>query len=181
MVALGGGADRFAIGDLRRLGVHVQAAIGEFLQDESKVQFADAVDDHFVGLPVGMPAERWILLGKLGELERELGFVAAGLGRDRQPVHRRRESQRPEVHVVQGMVVVQHVVGVNLLDLGDRADVAGDDLGGLAMLLALQMEDVAELDRFFVLPDVDLRLARAFSLVDAEDGQLADVRDRSSP
>ena len=91
----------------------------------------------------------------------ELLLVAARLGRDGQAVHRRRERQRLEVDAVQRVVVVQHVVGVDLLDLRDRADVAGDDLVGLLVLLALQVEDVAELDRLLVVADEDLRLPGA--------------------
>ena len=91
----------------------------------------------------------------------DLLLVAARFGRDRQAVHRRGERQRLEVHAVERVIVVQHVVGVDVLDLGHRADVAGDDLVGFLVLLALQMEDVAELDRLFVVADEDLRLPGA--------------------
>ncbi len=108
-------------------------------------------------------------------------LIAARFGRDRQAEHRRRESQRAQMHAVQRMIIVQHVVGVDLLDLGHRADVAGDDLIRLAMFLALQMEDVAELDRLFVVPDVHLRLARSI-FPDARGRPPACRRtDRSSP
>ena len=154
------GGDRFAVGDLGRLGIDVQAAVVQLFQNQPQVQFAQAVDDHFVRLAVGGPSEGGIFLGDFGQLAGDFLLVAAGLGRDGQAEHRRGKRQRLQVHVVQRVIVVQHVVGVNLLDLGHRADVAGDDSVGFAVLLALEMEDVAELDRFFVVADEDLRVGR---------------------
>jgi hypothetical protein len=95
------------------------------------VQFAQAVDDHFVGLAVGVPAEGGVFLGHLRQHAGDLLLVAAGIGGDGQAVHRRGEVQRLEMHAVERMVVVQDVAGVDFFDLGDGADVAGDDLRGL--------------------------------------------------
>ena len=113
---------------------------------------------------------------RLGEGGADFLFVAAGFGRDGQAVHRRGIHHRPQVNAVQIVVVVEHVAEVDGVDLGDGADFAGDELLGFAVVLALDVEDVAELDGLFVVADVDLGVGRAFALVDAEDGQLADER-----
>ena len=81
-----------------------------------------------------------------------------------------------KVNAVQRVVIVQHIVGVDVLDLRHRADVAGDDLRDLAVLLALEMKDVPQLDRLLVMPDEDLRLPGDLPLVHAEDRELADER-----
>ena len=57
VMAFGVGLDRFAIGDLRRLGVDVQAAILQLLQHQPQMQLADAVDDDLVRLAIGVPFE----------------------------------------------------------------------------------------------------------------------------
>ena len=40
------------------------------------------------------------------------------------------------------MIIVQHVVGVNLLDLRYRPDIPRDDRVGFLVILALQMKDM---------------------------------------
>ena len=62
--------DRLAVGDLRRLGVDVQAAVVQLLQHQPQVQFADAVDDHLVRLAVGVPFEGRVFLGDLRQQRR---------------------------------------------------------------------------------------------------------------
>ena len=70
VMALGVGGDRFAVGDLGRLGVHVDAAVLQLLQDQAQVQLAQAVDDHLVGLAVLVPFEGGVFLGQLGRARR---------------------------------------------------------------------------------------------------------------
>ena len=162
MMPFGLAGDRLAIGDLWRLGVDVQAAVLQLFQDQPQVHFADAIDDHLVRLAIGVIFERRIFLGEFRQRAGDFLLVAARLGRDRQPVHRRREDIGLQVHAVERMIIVQHIVGVDFFDLRHRADIAGDDLIGLLVLLALQVKHVPELDRFLGVADVDLALPEHF-------------------
>jgi hypothetical protein len=65
---------------------------------------------------------------------------------------------------------------VDFLDLGHRADVAGNDGIDFAMFLALQVENVAEFHGFLGVADDDVSAAGGLALVHAEDGQFADER-----
>ena len=59
-------------------------------------------------------------------------LVAAPLRLDREAVHRHRELERLQVDVVVFGRVVQHGVEVQLLHLGDGADVAGAALRAIS-------------------------------------------------
>ena len=75
---------------------------------------------------------------------------------------------------VERVVVVQDVADVQLVDLRDGADVAGDDAVDLVVRLAVQVEDVAEFHGLLRMADDDLGLAGHDAAVDAEDRQLPD-------
>ena len=64
--------------------------------------------------------------------------------------------ERLQVDVVVLGGVVQHRVEVHLLDLRDRADVARHRLADLDVLLALQLEQVADLEGLAAVADVEL-------------------------
>lgn len=176
VMSLGVHLDRLAIGNLGRLCIDVQASVGELFQDQPQVEFAQAVDDDLVRLAIGVPFERGIFLGNFGQQRRNLLFITACPWCHREPVHGRGESQRLKMHAVQRVIVVQHVVGVDFFDLGDGADVAGDDLVGFLVILPLQVKDVAEFHGLFVVADEDLRVAAAPALVHAEQREFADKR-----
>ena len=53
-----------------------------------------------------------------------------------------REVERREVDLVLVVAVVQHRVEMQVVDLGDRGDVAGDRLLDLDVVLALELEQV---------------------------------------
>ena len=64
-----------------------------------------------------------------GELVQRIGkalLVAAALRLDRDAEHGRRKRHRLQVILVLVVRVVQHGIQVQLVDLGDRADVARD-------------------------------------------------------
>ena len=102
-------------------------------------------------------------------------LVAAALGLDGQAMHRHRKLQRLQVQVIVLGGVVQHRIEVHLVDLGHRADVARHAALNLDVLLALQLEQVAHLERLAPVADVELAVLGDGALVDAEDAHLADV------
>ena len=82
--------------------------------------------------------------------------------------------------------VVEDRVEVDVIDLGDRADISGDPLGDLEGVLALQREQVADLEGLAPVPDEQLAVLGDGALVDAEhaeaphervDGDLEDVSE----
>jgi hypothetical protein len=104
------------------------------------VQLAEAVDDGLVGAGDVLELQARVLVDELGQDLPHPLLVAVALGLDRQAVHRLRERQRREVDVVVLGGVVQHRVEADLVDLGDRGDVAGQRLLHLDVLLALSMK-----------------------------------------
>ena len=70
--------------------------------------------------------------------------------------------------------VVQHRVEVQVVDLGDRGDVARDRLRDLDVVLALELEQVRDLEGLLAVVDEQLRVLLHRALVDAEDAELAD-------
>ena len=73
----------------------------------------------------------------------DLVLVAAALRLDRVGEHRLRERDRRERGYFVALVG-DDVVGVRVLQLGDRAEVAGLQLRHVRLRLALQREQVAE-------------------------------------
>lgn len=71
--------------------------------------------------------------------------------------------------------VVQHGVVVQLVNLGQRADVAGAGAGHLHMALALLQVQVRHLERLAPVAHVELRARADGALVHAHEAELADV------
>ncbi|MCY1289624.1 hypothetical protein D9M70_387230 [compost metagenome] len=71
--------------------------------------------------------------------------------------------------------VVQHGVEAKFIDLGHRADTARAGARHFLRLLALQQQQVRNLERLAALADIELAVARDRALVDAEHGELADI------
>ncbi len=88
------------------------------------MQLAEAVDDRLVGAGDVLELQARVLVDQLGQDLPHALLVAVALGLDRQAVHRLGKGQRREVDVVVLGGVVQHRVEVDLVDLGDRDDVA---------------------------------------------------------
>ena len=111
-------------------------AVLQLLQHDPQVQVGQPRITVSFGLDVVFHRERRVLLGELVQRGAKLLLLVAGR------FHRRpnigfREGERREVDVVLVVAVVQHGVEVQLVDLRDRGDVAGDRLRHLDMLLAL--------------------------------------------
>ena len=71
------------------LDLHLVAAL-EPLAEQVQVQLAHAGEHHLLGLGIVLQVDGAVLFGDLVERAGELGFVAAGLGRDGEADHRRR-------------------------------------------------------------------------------------------
>jgi hypothetical protein len=130
----------------------------------------------------GLVRLRVVLEAKAGVLGHQLVqhvghflLVAALFRLHRQAEHRDRQLERPRVDVRVARRIVQDVVELDLVDLGDRADVAGHRFGHLDLRLAPEQVEVARLDRFAAFADVELRARRDAPLVDAEYREPADV------
>ena len=75
------------------------------------------------------------------ETAGDLLFVAARLGLDGQAEHRRGKRRRRQLRCAG--VIADRVADVQIIDLGDGEDVAGDRLGDVAVLAALHEQQPA--------------------------------------
>ena len=111
----------------------------------------------------------------LARPDRDLGLVVAGLGLDGARDHRDRELDRPDAELRDGGVAadVAHGVGdVQVVELGDGHDVAGDRLVDFFLLLALEHVDVPGLGGLAA-PQIDER--RVGGEPPAQDAQVAEL------
>ena len=143
--------DRLEVGDVRHVGVHLHLVpVLEPLLDDIQVQVAHPRDHQLVRLGVAADREGRVLVGDLGQSGRDLGLVVARLGLDGPRDHRNRELDRPDPELRDGRVaadVADRVGDVQVVELGDGHDVAGDRLVDFLLLLALEHVDVAGLGR----------------------------------
>ena len=159
------------------MGLHLHAvALAHALQQHAQVKLAHAVEHGLVHRGVVLDAHARVLGGELVQGVGEALLVAAALRLDRESEHRRREGDRLQVVLVLLVRVMQHCIQVQLLHLGDRADVPG--LGGrdLARLLAQEAVEVRDLDGFAPVADEELAARTHRALVHAQHPELADVR-----
>ena len=80
------------------------------------------------------------------------------------------------MNLVLVMRVVQHRIEVDFLDLGDRGDVAGNRLVDFDVVLALELEQMPDLERLLAVVDQQLRILLHRALIDTEHRELADER-----
>ena len=135
-----GAADRLAERDLRRVVQHVDAELRlEPAHLHVEVRLAHAVDHGLVRLLVPLDPERRVLLAQAREPGRELVLVALGRGLDRVGEQRLRQLDGRQGR--RRVLRRPGVAGVCVLQLRDRADVAGRHLrDGLVVLAALGEE-----------------------------------------
>jgi hypothetical protein len=122
------------------------------------------------------PHARVLHLELVQHVEEPL-LVALLLRLDRDRMHRRREFERAQANVVLVVRVVQDGVEFHLVDLRDGADVAGHERIDLHVFLALELEEVPDLEGALAVADEELRVLADRALVHAEHSDLADVRD----
>ena len=135
-------ADRLEVRHARRvqLDVHPEAALDAFERDLD-VHLAHAREDLLAGLLVAAEPEGRIFLGEPADRARHLLLVALRLRRHGEAHHRLGEAEVDGLDV--DVLVEQQVAGLRLLQLRDRADVAGAEVLAGRVLLALQLEQRA--------------------------------------
>ena len=177
VMTFGRARDRLAIGNARRVRLAAHAvALAHAIEQHAQMQIAHAVEHGLVQARVMLDAHARIFGDELVQSVRELLFFAAPLGLDREPGHRRRERDRLQVIVVLVVRVVQHRVEVQLVDLRHRADVAGNRVRDLRVLLALQLVQVRDLERLARIADEQLRAGAHRALMHAKHAEPADER-----
>ncbi len=127
-VGLGRLADRLLVGHARRvqLDLGAEAALHP-LDDHLDVDLGEAGDDLLAGLRVAVDVEGRVLLGQPPHRRRRLLLVPLRLRLVGERHHRRRQVERREGDL--GLLLAEDVAGPGLLQLRDRADVPGAQLG----------------------------------------------------
>ncbi len=144
------------------------------LDRDLDVHLAHPGEQLLPGLRVAAQPQRRILLGEPAERLRDLVLVALRLRRDREAHHRLGEADRRRLEIVLG--VDEHVAGLHVLQLRDRADVARAEAVRLLVLLALHRHQRAEpLLRVVAVVD-ERRVGLHLAGVDAEDRDAAGER-----
>ena len=138
--------DGFTVGDLGGLEHSLDLVLAlELGHQDGELHVASARDDEFLGFGVVAIGEGGVFLVQLDETGRDLILGALDLGVDGHLVHR-----LVVAHALDLDSLARHAEGIAVLDggeLGEDADVAAADLGGLSVVLALREEHVAELFR----------------------------------
>ena len=138
------------------------------------MQLAEAVDHGLVGAGHVLELQARVFVDQLGQDLPHPLFVAVALGLDRQAVHRLGKRQRREVDVVVLGGVVQHRVEADLVDLGDRGDVARQRLRDFDVVLALEHEQSPDLEGLSAIADVQQAVLGDRALVHPEHAEPAD-------
>ena len=167
-VGLGRPADRLLVGDARRvqLDLGAEAALHP-LDDHLDVDLGQPGDDLLAGLRVAVHVEGRVLLAQPPHRRGGLLLVALRLRLVGEGHHRRRQVERREGDRL--LALAEHVAGLGLLQLGDRADVAGAELVDGCQLVAERPAELA--DPLLLVPgDVDdLGVGAQRAPVDAEE------------
>ena len=116
-----------------QLGLHVEAAL-QLADEHIHLHIAGAGEDHLVGLAVVDHGEGGVFLVQAGQALGDLILLAAGLGHDGHGVAGLGEGDILQCHDLTG--VAQGIAGLDLIHLGDGADVAAGELLDLGGLLA---------------------------------------------
>ncbi|CAG9274992.1 hypothetical protein PUN4_940040 [Paraburkholderia unamae] len=176
-VALGLAAYRLAPRDRGRARDHVEfVLIGEPLQHIAQMQFAQPAHHGFVGSFGVIDLQARVFGSELLQHFPHALFVAGARRFDGEAVNRIRKLGRREVDVAVLGGVVQHGVEGDVVGLGHRADIARPGALHLHMLLALQHEQMRDLERLPRVADIKLAVARDGALMNAKHGHLADIR-----
>ena len=126
------------------------------------------------GLRVAAHLDRRILLAEPAQAGSHLLLVALGLRRNREAHHRLRETDLRQLDLALG--VEEHVARLRLLELRDGADVALAELGYLRVVLALQVEQLADPLFRVCAPVDDVRVGLERAVEDPEDVDAARER-----
>ena len=176
MMAFGLAGDGFAIGDARRARFHLDAVLVlQALDVDAQVQVGQAADHGFVGLGFVLDDEAGILLGQLVQRGGQLLLLALVRGFDRQAEHRLGESPVAARWIwSSSWLSCSTASKCSSSTLATAAMSPGIGLVDLDVVLALELEQVADLERLLAVVDEQLRVLLHRALVDAEDAELAD-------
>ena len=139
------------------------------------MNLAQAAHHGFVRLRVVLDAEARILGCDLVQDVGHFLLVAALSGLHREAEHGGGQLERPGVDMRVGGRVVKDVVELDLLDLGDGADVTRNGFVDFGLRLAAQHEEVPCLDRLPSLSDIELGARSEPALMHAKHRQPPDV------
>ena len=143
--AVGLGLDGLAVWDFRLACFDLDlVASFEPFADDLQMQLAHAGDDHLFGLRIQFPVESGVFLADFLQRAGQFPFVAAAFWADGQSDHRRRERDWRQAKFA------QRGAGVQLLDFGDRHNVARPrfvDRFGFGRLHLQQCADLNRLSR----------------------------------
>ena len=171
---LGGDGDRLPVGNGGRTAVEVQVpSTLQLFEHQLEMNLAETAHHGFLAHHVEIDLQAGVLVAEAVKRLGELLFIPVLLRREGKAEDRLRVGRRGQVDEVLLVGVVQHRISVNLLDPGNRADVAGHALGDFALVLALQPKEVGHLEGLAAVADEQLGVRRDPALVDAEDAQLA--------
>lgn len=109
VLAVGLARDRFVICDPWWLGFDVDALVLDALDHQAQMHFSQAMNHQLAGFALEVRFEGRVFLANAGKDRGDLVFVAAGLRDDGEAVQGFWVRQRPVVHVVESVVVVEHV------------------------------------------------------------------------
>ncbi len=151
--------NRLAIGNARRLGIDFQLVLARhFFQLGLQVHLAEAANHRFVAGRMALDDEGRIFHRQLAEDVEESLFVALLLRFDGQPGHRLGKFERHQVDVVLVVRIVQNAIELDLVDLGDGADVTRQQFVDFDGVLALQLVKVGDLERTLAVADEELHV-----------------------
>ena len=164
-------------GNAGRLEQHFDAEAALQLRDRDlDVHLALAGEQQLVGLRIALVLDGAVFFLEAMHRRADLVFVAAALRLDRVRQHRLGKRDLREGDA--GGLVGERVVGLGVLQLGDRAEVAGLDLRHVGGRLALQRDQVAEPLLRALRGVVHRRVRLQAALVDAEHRDAARRTDR---
>jgi len=142
-MALGALGDGFAVGDAGWTGVklHLELLLHPG-QLGAQMHIAQPTDNGFIGAGVALHLEAWVFQLKFVQYFKQAVLITLAPRLHRQSLHGQGKLEWREVNVVLIVRVVQHAVKLDLIDLGNRADVAWHQAGHFHVVLALQPVEV---------------------------------------
>ncbi len=161
---------------MRNVCIHLElVAVLQTLLDHVQMEVAHSGDDQLVRLRVAANREGGVFVGDLGQAGRDLCLVVACLGLHGPRHHRNRELDRLGAKLRNDGVaahVADGVRDVQVVELGDGDDVAGDRFGDLFLLLPLHHVDMPGLGGLSAAEIDDRRVVRQPT---AQDSQIAEL------
>ena len=134
-------ADRLAVRDAHLFGLDLDAELPrQLLERDREVRLAHAAEHRLVRLGVALDPQHRVFLLQPVQRVGELVLVGLGLGVDRD--REQRFGQRERLDLRRRALGREHVAGRDVVELGDRGDVAGRDLLDRVLLLAAHGEEL---------------------------------------